>query len=74
MKTIEERAGEFASNYRPGDYHDGVREGYGCGAYEQQKILIKKACEWLGKNIGSPDSPYQDILIGKFRKSMEEEL
>ena len=74
MASIKERAKKNATIFV--GYNDTMRTGfevgYELGAKEQQEIIVKKACEWLGKNIGFLDSPYQDILIGKFRKSMEE--
>ena len=88
MKTIEERAREYAS--KKGDislspiYNEALasvyEEGYIAGAKEQKAIDIEKACEWLDgylMEIGYPDDWLRDSLnikSGKerFRKAMEE--
>ena len=88
MKTIEERAKEYAS--KKGDislspvYNEALakiyKEGYMAGALEQKAIDIDKACEWLDTyfmEIGYPDDWMRDspnIESGKerFRKAMEE--
>ena len=75
MKTIEERAKEYAS--KKGDislspiYNEALariyEEGYMAGAEEQKAIDIDKVCDWLRvRNVIT-----KDTLIG-FRKAMEE--
>ena len=80
MKTIEERAKDYAS--KKGDislspiYNEALasiyEEGYMAGAKEQNRIDIDKACEWLKNNLRE----YGIILFGHwesdFRKVMEE--
>ena len=87
MKTIEERAKEYA----PGiSYSDSLfptristlaaieRGGYIAGATEQKAIDIDKACEWLKNNWREYVNQDRDgmILFGhwesNFRKAMEE--
>ena len=88
MKSIEERAKEYAS--KKGDislspiYNEALariyEEAYITGAAEQKAIDIDKACEWLDTyfmEIGYPDDWMRDspnIESGKerFRKAMEE--
>ena len=88
MKTIEERAKEYAS--KKGDislsaiYNEALasiyEEAYIAGANEQKRIDIEKACVWLDTyfmEIGYPDDWMRDspnIESGKerFRKAMEE--
>ena len=76
MKTIEERAREYAS--KKGDislspiYNEALasiyEEGYMAGAKEQKVIDIDKVCDWLRvRNVIT-----KDTLMG-FRKAMEEE-
>ena len=76
MKTIEERAKEYAS--KKGDislspiYNEALasvyEEAYIAGAKEQKAIDIDKVCDWLRvRNVIT-----KDTLIG-FRKAMEEE-
>ena len=76
MKTIEERAKEYASKKADISlshvYNDALaslyEEGYIAGAQEQNRIDIDKVCEWLrARNVIT-----KDTLIG-FRKAMEEE-
>ena len=59
MKTIEERAKEFAPDPRDPDYIlysevgyvvNRFRDAYITGATEQKAIDIDKACEWLEEN------------------------
>ena len=75
MKTIEERAKEYAS--KKGDislspvYNKALssiyEEGYIAGAKEQNRIDIDKACDWLkARTILAEDS------IEVFRQAMEE--
>ena len=80
MKSIEERAKEYAS--KKGDislspiYNEALariyEEAYIAGATEQKAIDIEKACEWLKNNLRE----YGIILFGHwesdFRKVMEE--
>ena len=77
MKTIEERAKEYA----PDPFLAALeRKAYITGATEQKAIDIENACEWLGNylmEIGYPDDWLRDSLnikSGKerFRKAMEE--
>lgn len=81
MKSIEERAKEYAS--KKGDislspiYNEALasiyEEGYIAGATKQKAIDIEKACEWLKENTEGgvhPQSVYG--FVEKFRKAMEE--
>lgn len=74
MKSIEERAEEFASIY-PHDMQHFLEECYITGATEQEKItkkeIIGKACEWLKLNYVHFDGKVED-LVSDFRKAMEE--
>lgn len=76
MKTIEERAREYAS--KKGDislspiYNEALdsvyKEAYIAGAKEQNRIDIDKACDWLkARNV------LTDASLDGFRKAMEEE-
>ena len=76
MKTIEERAMEYASKKADislsAIYNEALasiyEEGYMAGAKEQNRIDIDKVCDWLRvRNVIT-----KDTLIG-FRKAMEEE-
>lgn len=87
MKTIEERAKEYASKKADISlspvYNDALanlyEEGYIAGATEQRKIDIDKACEWFEgylAEIGYPDDWCRDSDVQKsgekrFRKAME---
>ena len=75
MKTIEERAKEYAS--KKGDislsaiYNEALasiyEEAYIAGATEQKAIDIDKVCDWLkARNVLTEDS------LEGFRKAMEE--
>ena len=80
MKSIEERAKEYAS--KKGDislspiYNEALariyEEAYIAGATDQKAMDIEKACEWLKNNLRE----YGIILFGHwesdFRKVMEE--
>ena len=77
MKTIEERAKEYA----PDPFLAALeRKAYIAGATKQKAIDIEKACEWLDNylmEIGYPDDWLRDspnMKSGKerFRKAMEE--
>ena len=82
MKTIEERAKEYASKKADISlspiYNEALasiyEEGYIAGATEQKAIDIEKACEWLKNNLRE----YGIILFGHwesdFRKAMEEQI
>ena len=81
MKTIAERAREYAKNEDLVEGTDGFEyclRDYIKGATEQKAIDIDKACEWLKNNWR--EYVYQDrdgmILFGHweydFRKAMEE--
>ena len=77
MKTIGERAKEYAPDSFDPDYILPARQGYIVnlqrkayieGAAEQKAIDIEKVCEWLRvRNVIT-----KDTLMG-FRKAMEEE-
>ena len=76
MKTIEERAKEYASKKADislsAIYNEALasiyEEAYIAGATEQKVIDIDKVCEWLRvRNVIT-----KDTLMG-FRKAMEEE-
>lgn len=83
MKTIAERAREYAENedlvYGTDGYEYCLRD-YIKGATEQKVIDIDKACEWLRNNWREYVNQDRDgmILFGHweydFRKAMEEEL
>ena len=81
MKTIEERAKEYAS--KKGDislspiYNEALasiyEEGYMAGATEQKAIDIGKACEWLKENVEGGVHPQRVYSFpDMFRKAMEE--
>ena len=81
MKTIEERAKEYAS--KKGDislspiYNEALanvyEEGYMAGAKEQKAIDIDRACEWLKENTEGGVHPQRAYSFqGMFRKAMEE--
>ena len=82
MKTIEERATEYAHKEWTPEYHFIAEESYIAGAKEQKVIDIDKACEWFGTylmEIGYPDDWMRDspnMLSGeeRFRKAMEEQV
>ena len=76
MKTIEERAKEYASKKADisfsAIYNEALAnvymEGYIAGAKEQNRIDIDKACDWLkARNV------FTDASLDGFRKAMEEE-
>ena len=73
MKTIGERAIEYANMEWTFDLHYIAVDSYIAGAKEQKVIDIDKACEWLKENIEGgvhPQSAYG--FVEKFRKAMEE--
>lgn len=76
MKTIEERAMEYASKKADislsAIYNEALaniyEEAYIAGAEEQKQIDIEKACDWLkARNV------LTDASLDGFRKAMEEE-
>lgn len=76
MKTIEERAMEYASKKADislsAIYNEALaniyEEAYIAGAKEQNRIDIDKACKWLkARNV------LTDASLDGFRKAMEEE-
>ena len=76
MKTIEERAMEYASKKADislsAIYNEALaniyEEAYIAGAKEQKRIDIEKAYKWLkARNV------LTDASLDGFRKSMEEE-
>ena len=81
MKTIAERAREYAENedlvYGTDGYEYCLRD-YIKGATEQKVIDIDKACEWLKEQVyqeygGGPlERLIPDTMIEKFRNAMEE--
>ena len=72
MKTIEERAIEYANKEWTFDVHFIANESYITGANEQKAIDIERAGEWLENNLRE----HGIILFGHwesdFRKAMEE--
>lgn len=83
MKTIAERAREYAENedlVQGTDGYEYCLRDYIKGATEQKVIDIDKACEWLKNNWREYVNQDRDgmILFGHweydFRKAMEEEL
>ena len=81
MKTIAERAREYAKNEDLVEGTDGYEyclRDYIKGATEQKVIDIDKACEWLKNNWREYVNQDRDgmILFGHweydFRKAMEE--
>lgn len=82
MKTIAERAREYAENedlVQGTDGFDYCLRDYIKGATEQKVIDIDKACEWLESyccEIGCKyDCNFDDIMVDgpkRLRKAMEE--
>ena len=81
MKTIAERAREYAENedlVQGTDGYEYCLRDYTKGATEQKIIDIDKACEWLKNNWREYVNQDRDgmILFGHweydFRKAMEE--
>ena len=80
MKTIEERAREYADRHKATEINFGVGKVYGYeriynaemtayerSAKEQKAIDIDKVCDWLrARNVITEDS------LEGFRKAMEE--
>lgn len=81
MKTIEERAKEYAPDAFDPDYILPVREGhfvkkvrsaYIAGATDQKKIDINKACDWLKERVQCGVHPQRAYgFAEEFRKAME---
>ena len=83
MKTIAERASEYAKNedlVQGTDGYEYCLRDYIKGATEQKVIDIDKACEWLKNNWREYVNQDRDgmILFGHweydFRKAMEEQI
>ena len=81
MKTISERAREYAKNEDLVQGTDGFEyclRDYIKGATEQKEIDIEKACKWLKEQVyqeygGGPlERLIPDTMIEEFRKAMEE--
>lgn len=81
MKTIRERAREYAENedlVQGTDGFDYCLRDYIKGATEQKAIDIDKACEWLKEQVyqeyggGPRERLIPDTMIEEFRKAMEE--
>lgn len=50
MKTIEERATEYANKEWTPEYHFIAEESYIAGAREQKQLTLKAFDEWLCRN------------------------
>ena len=83
MKTIAERAREYAKNedlVQGTDGYEYCLRDYIKGATEQKVIDIDKACEWMKNNWREYVNQDRDgmILFGHweydFRKAMEDEI
>ena len=77
MKTIAERAREYAENedlVQGTDGFDYCLRDYIKGATEQKAIDIDKACEWLERANSALPPCYKmfEVNIKNFRKAMEE--
>ena len=82
MKTIAERAREYAENedlVHGTDGYEYCLRDYIKGATEQKVIDIDKACEWIKENFEyyvdvevSSYYTYGDKFVDDFRKAMEE--
>ena len=82
MKTIAERAREYAENedlVQGTDGYEYCLRDYIKGATEQKAIDIEKACEWIKKNFEyyvdvevSSYYTYEDKFVDDFRTFMEE--
>ena len=70
MKTIEERAKEYAKGRR---YEIVAYVAYIAGAIVQEDIDIDKACEWLERANSALPPCYKmfEVNIENFRKAME---
>ena len=84
MKTIAERAREYAENedlVQGTDGFDYCLRDYIKGATEQKAIDIEKACEWLGVHLAEVADRYDStaglllrFVKENFRIAMEKEL
>ena len=83
MKTIAERAREYAKNedlVQGTDGYEYCLRDYIKGATEQKVVDIDKACEWMKNNWREYVNQDRDgmILFGHweydFRKAMEDEI
>ena len=84
MKTIAERAREYAENedlVQGTDGYEYCLRDYIKGATEQKVIDIDKACEWIKENFEyyvdvevSSYYTYGDKFVDDFRKAMEDEI
>lgn len=81
MKTIAERAREYAENedlVQGTDGYEYCLRDYIKGATEQKVIDIEKACKWLKEQVyqeyggGPRERLIPDTIIEDFRKAMEE--
>ena len=77
MKTIAERAREYAENedlVQGTDGYEYCLRDYIKGATEQKAIDIDKACEWLERANSALPPCYKmfEVNIENFRKAMEE--
>ena len=72
MKTIEERAKEYAKGRR---YEIVAYVAYIAGAIEQEDIDIDKACEWLrenaSKHIHGQYSFLKGLMLEEFQQAMK---
>ena len=83
MKTIKERAKEYAPDAFDSDYILPAREGYIvdkersayiAGVSEQKDIDIEKACEWLKERVQCGVHPQNAYgFAEEFRKAMQNE-
>ena len=83
MKTIEERAKEYAPDAFDPDYILPAREeyivkkersAYIAGATEQKAIDIDKACDWLKERVQCGVHPQRAYgFAEEFRKAMQNE-
>ena len=73
LKSIEERASEYANKEWVPEYHFIAEESYIASAKEQKVIDINKACEWIKENIEGGVHPQNAYgFADGFRKAMEE--
>ena len=73
MKTIEERASEYAYTEWISELTDVAKESYIKGAYDQKEIDIDKACEWLKERVQCGVHPQRAYgFAEEFRKAMED--
>lgn len=78
MKSIEERAKEYANNSNTTPKNKlGRLQGYIKGATDQAEItkkeILDKVCQWLYKEWAyNCNTPVDELLIDDLRKAMEE--